>query len=71
MCHIKSSRKQEVFLYEAHRDAVRRVSPVTVMLMALLLSLCLDSHQYTPLSSRFSDFTLQVEEVWVPHPRPH
>lgn len=41
------------------------------MLTALLLSLCLDSHQYTPLSGDISRLMVQVEDTCPPHPESH
>lgn len=47
------------------------ILPVTVMLTAWLLSLYLDSHQYTPLSDCLTVFSSQLEEVRLPQPEPH
>lgn len=47
------------------------ILPVIVMLMAWLLSLYLDSHQYTPLSDFLTDVSLQPVEVWMPQTDPH
>ena len=42
-----------------------------VMLMVLLQSLCLDSHQYTPLSDCLVVSMRQAEGCWSPQPSPH
>lgn len=47
------------------------ILPVTVMLMAWLLSLYLDSHQYTPLADVLTDVSWQPEEVRMPQSDPH
>lgn len=44
---------------------------MTVMLTVLLLSLCLDSHQYTPVSDGLATFSSHPEEVGTPQSEPH
>lgn len=44
---------------------------VTVMLTVLLLSLCLDSHQYAPVSDGLTTFSSHPEEVGMPQSEPH
>lgn len=47
------------------------ILPAIVMLIAWLLSLYRDSHQYTPLSDFLTALSSQPEKVWMPQTDPH
>lgn len=68
---MKSERMTECRWRTSSSNDMLGILPVIVMLMPWLLSLYLDSHQYTPLSDFLADLSSQPEEVWMPQPDPH